>query len=106
MFIAAGLAGLLLLFVGELPDPISRYMVPSLVLYALATGMLGTFHRLLGFHYLHAFKLSEPEVPEGFWQGRVNNEGMIPVRWRLCLLGFHLFLFSALMVYLIWRGVF
>lgn len=45
------IGSVLLLFLQNLEYNIKTYLIPSIFVYAMATALLGTFHRLLALHY-------------------------------------------------------
>jgi len=87
---AAFLFFLSLLFIRDLSNGAREYLIPSILLYALGASLLGTFHRLLGLHYV------EPEKP--------NNEMTIPVIWKIAIWLLHGAWFAALVSYNFSRG--
>jgi len=96
--VGALLAGLLLLFLKELSEPVQMYLIPALVIYSLGAALIGTLHRMLAAHYTYvSFQQDQKNL--------VNNEGPIPVPWKLSLLMLHLMWFAALATYLAWRNV-
>lgn len=88
---SAFLFGILLLFLNELPPNMKKYMIPSLVIYSLGATILGTFHRLLGLHYVS--------------ERGGNNEKPIPIQWKATLFVAHIIWFGALVVYNCYRQV-
>ncbi len=89
--VAAFLAGLLLLFIKELPENCRSYLVPSLVIYALGATILATIHRLVALSYQE--------------KNPTQNESGIPVTWRVGFCIVHVVWCACLIIYLFWRGV-
>jgi ABC-type multidrug transport system permease subunit len=90
--VSAFLAGLLLLFLGALPENIKSFFIPSLIIYSLGATLIGTFHRILGI-------LFEKE-------GLRSNEIPIPLPWKIVVWILHFVWFAALVGYNFWRCVF
>ena len=88
---ATFIAGILLLFLKELSENIKLYLIPSLIVYALGAAFLGSFHRMLGFHYV------TKEDP--------NNENPIPTCWKIVILVFHILWFALFVYYNFYRQV-
>ena len=89
---SAFLCGLLLLFYRELGQNLRSFLIPSLVVYAQGSALVGTPHRHLGIHYVQ--------------KDGLNTERPIPTAWKIILFGLHLILFSGLIIYNSCRGVF
>jgi hypothetical protein len=90
--VAAFLAGLMMLFLDELCLETRKFLVPSLVVYALGAALLGSTHRLVGIHYRDEEKHGK------------NTEKAIPRGWKRALLGFHVGWFALLILYNFLRG--
>jgi len=45
------IGSILLLFIQNIGHNIKTFLIPSIFVYAMATALLGTLHRLLGMHY-------------------------------------------------------
>lgn len=83
--------GIVLLFLKELDENIKSFMIPSLVVYALGSSFLSSFHRMLGYHY----KIAEDP----------NNEKPIPLGWKIVLLVMHILWFASFVFYNFYRNV-
>jgi len=89
---SAFLCGLLLLFYRELEQGLRSFLVPSLVVYALGSTLIGTLHRHLGITYKEF--------------GDPNTEKHIPKGWKIAIFTLHLILFCLWILYNSYRCVF
>lgn len=100
---SAFLCGLLLLFIRELGQNLKSFLIPSLVVYALGSALIGAIHRLLALSYQEA---EEKIIEENkIIVKSVNNEKTIPTIWKVIILIVHLIWFCALVLYLVFRCV-
>jgi len=85
-------SGLLLLFIDKLDQGLRSYLLPSLLVYAQGAALIGTFNRLLGFHFVDM-------------DTQHNNEKPIPIVWKVIIWVLHLIWFAAFVIYLFYRDV-
>ena len=88
---ATFIAGILLLFLKDLGENIKLFLIPSLIVYSLGASFLGSFHRMLGFHYVTK-------------EDR-NNENPIPTCWKIAILSVHIIWFASFVLYNFYRQV-
>jgi hypothetical protein len=82
-------AGLLLLFLGELPEGVRRYFIPSLIMYAIGSGLIS---------YIHAFLFSRISV-----KAKSEERSILPDSTIITIFAAQVVWFAAFIGYNFWR---
>lgn len=100
-FVAIIIGGVLVLFVRDLGFYMRRFFIPSIFVYALATGLLGTFHRLIALWYVKPQEIEETiECNKTIRRWKYsNNEQTIPWLLRGIIYILHIGLFICFILY-------
>jgi len=92
---SAFLLGLSLLFIDKLPSLVQEFMIPSLLVYSLGAGFLGSFHRMLAIDHME-YTIKKDDSGKEYPVAEKNDEQTIPLIWKV----------SLLIVHILWLGLF